>query len=182
MRASGYDRAKLDFYVESRACVEALFRVEKFKGEILDPACGTGTIPKVAHALGFKTCGSDIVDRGFGEVQDFFERYKPTDNIVSNPPYRVIRRFIEHALTLAPKVAVITRVAFLEGQTRYHEFWPKMPFARMWVSAGRVSMPPGGTDVPATNGAIAYAWFVFERGHVGKPEIEWFLAEEASPA
>lgn len=168
MRASGYARAANDFYVESSWFVDALLDVETFTGTTLDPSCGIGTIPKAFHARGLECRGSDIVDRGFGSVADFFSLTDPVDNIVSNPPFSPIERFVEHALTLARrKVVVVARLAWLEGVKRRDGFFRTAPLARVWVSSRRVSMPPGDKDIPARGGSIAFAWFVFEHGHKG---------------
>lgn len=85
----------------------------------------------------------------------------------------MIEQVIDHALLLAErKVALLARLALLEGQKR-RRFLQGTPLARVWVSSRRVSMPPGGTDIEAKGGSIAYAWFVWERGYRGKPEIGW---------
>jgi len=47
------------------------------------------------------------------------------------------------------------------------------PLARVWVSSRRISMPPGGSNIKAQGGAIAYAWFVWEHGYKGKAEVDW---------
>lgn len=174
MRASGYDRADYDWYVEPRWLVDALLDVEQFEGLCWDPACGGGNIPEAIIARGGRCFGSDISNRGYGATGvDFFRG--PGDrahHIVSNPPYGVIEPWIERALSLTTgKVAILARLALLGGQKR--TFFARTPLARVWVSSRRASMPPGGTDVPATGGAIAYAWFVWEHGHVGAPTIGW---------
>ena len=97
---------------------------------------------------------------------DFFSLTNPVDNIVSNPPFSPIERFVEHALTLAwHKVVILARLAFLEGVKRRDGFFRTAPLARVWVSSRRASMPPGGRDI-RRGGSIPFAWFVFEHGHV----------------
>src|SRR6516162_2729991 len=88
-RRSGYPREDKDFYVEPRWVVHRLLDVETFEGSIHDPCCGTGTIPSVCMERGLVATGSDIVDRGFGEVQDLFSRTDPLDNMISNVPYGI---------------------------------------------------------------------------------------------
>jgi hypothetical protein len=174
MRASGYARAANDFYTEPSWIVQALLGVEEFPGVTHDPACGIGTIPKAFHAKGLECGGSDIVDRGFGAVEDFFITSGRVDNIVSNPPFSETERFVERALTIAQhKVAILARLAFLEGVKRRDGFFRRTPLARVWVSSRRVSMPPGGTDIPAKGGSIPFAWFVFRHGFNGEPTIGW---------
>jgi hypothetical protein len=176
-RASGYARAAEDWYVEDRAVVDALIKVERFVGYVWDPACGSGNIPKTFIAAGLTASGSDIADRGYGEQGvDFFTETVPDQNIVSNPPYGIIEPFLKHALLLTHehqgKVAFLARLAFLEGKARQKMF-RETPLARVWVSSRRVSMPPGGTDVPAKGGTTAYAWFVWDHTHSGAPTLDW---------
>lgn len=175
MRASGYDRATDDWYQEPRWIIDALLDVEPFIGSSWDPSCGGGNIPKAIKARGRDCFGSDIVDRGDGRygILDFFLSAKRANNIITNPPYGLIEPYIRHALARASdKVCILARLALLEGIKRQALF-RETPLARVWVSSRRVSMPPGGTDIKATGGTIAYAFFVWEHGYVGKPTIGW---------
>jgi len=174
MRASGYTRVANDWYVEDRRVVDALLDVETFNGECWDPSCGGGNIPMAMRARGISCHGSDIADRGFGATGlDFFETIATAANIITNPPYGVIEPYIRRALEkTTDKVCILARLALLEGMKRQALF-RETPLARVWVSSRRVSMPPGGADIKAAGGTIAYAWFVWEHGHAGKPTLGW---------
>lgn len=175
-------RAANDFYIDGPEATEALLRVERFSGVSWDPACGTGTIPKVMNAAGRDCISSDIVDRGWrgdgfrGLSIDFLNT--PTlviDNIVTNPPFNLAREFIDCALVMAShKVAMLLPFTFLEGQ-RKAEWLKSKPLARVHVFSWRISMPPGelllAGKVKPTGGKKCFAWFVFEHGHVGPPTI-----------
>jgi hypothetical protein len=176
VRDSGYDRAANDWYVEDRRIVDALLNVETFEGESWDPSCGGGNIPMAMRSRGLSCWGSDIADRGFGTTGlDFFHAPDQSENIVTNPPYGVIEPYIRRALTKTTgKVCILARLAFLEGMKR-KPFFETSPLARVWVSSRRVSMPPGGGLVQAKGGTIAFAWFVWEHGYVGKPTVGWVL-------
>jgi hypothetical protein len=100
-RHSGYERQVFDYYREPEWAVDWLLDAQAFAGPILDPACGSGTVPRVCCRRGMTATGSDIVDRGFGSQLDFFDRREPVANIISNPPFRDVERFIRHALSLA---------------------------------------------------------------------------------
>ena len=179
MRASGYARADADWYVEPAWVVDALFAVERFEGVIFDTACGGGRIPERAKAAGYEAVGMDIADRGYGMRGDFllFERADGDEsivNIVTNPPYSLTEQFVRHALSITTgKVAIITRLAFLESQVRRDGLFREHPPARVWVCSKRPSMPPGGTDVPAKGGSVAYAWFVWDRSYKGATTLGW---------
>ena len=174
MRASGYERVASDWYQEPRWAIDALLDVEQFAGRSWDPSCGGGNIPLAMLARGLDCWGSDISDRGFGTTGlSFFDARDRADNIVTNPPYGVIEPYIRHALTLTTaKVAVLARLAFLEGMKR-RKMFHETPLARVWVSSRRMSMPPGGTAIEAKGGAIAYAWFVWDHSHVGAATVGW---------
>lgn len=175
MRASGYARVASDYYVEPRWCVDALLDAESFTGLSWDPSCGEGNIPKAMINRGLPCLGSDIASRGYGETNiSFFDIQKEIDNIISNPPYGIIEKYIYHSLSMAKnKVAILARLALLEGQKR-SQLFTKTPLARVLVSRRRISMPPGGSNIKATGGTVAYAWFVWEQGHAGSPVVGWF--------
>lgn len=174
MKASGYARAANDYYREPPWVVHGLLDVEEFPGLNLDPACGSGTIPRAFLARGLECLGSEKMHRGFGRQGVSFFDYTPdVDNIVSNPPYGVIEQFIGHALQCArSKVAILARLALLEGAAR-QPFLKNTPLARVWVSSRRVSMPPGDSQIEAKGGTVAFAWFVWERGWVGPATVGW---------
>lgn len=175
MRASGYERNADDWYVEPAWAVDSLIQAErKFVGTVLDPCCGGGNIVTRLEMAGIRAFGGDIKPRWSRAVIHSFdgslEGYQP-DSVVSNPPYNLAREFIDCALKhTTDRVCVLLRLAFLEGMKR-REWFGTVPLARVWVSSRRMSMPPGGSDVPAKGGAVAYAWFVFEHGHRGPAQI-----------
>lgn len=182
LRHSDYPRSAHDFYVERPWFVDLLLQVEHFDGVVWDPCCGSGTIPGRLKASGYRTVkASDIVDRGYPgtEVVDFFKTKRRVSCIVSNPPFRLITPWIEHALRSAhSKVAVIAHLTLLEsvgrdgllgGRPGHHP----TPLARVLVSRRRVSMPPGGDPHAKARGAKkAYAWFVWDHAHEGPAVVE----------
>ena len=176
MRASGYERRTDDYYVEPPWIVDARIGVETFGALVYDPSCGAGNIPKRFLAHGIDAVGSDIRDRGYGDTGiDWIQSinvYGATD-IVSNPPYGIAQEWIEHSLTqVAGKVAIITRLAFLES-TKRKTWFRETGLTRVWVSSKRVSMPPGESGIEAKGGAIAYAWYVWEVGYKGLTTLGW---------
>ena len=149
--------------------------VEPFAGLIWDPAAGSGTIPRAARAAGSSNFASDIADHGCGLRQDFLIASAPAEafDIVTNPPFRLARAFVERALTLgATKTAVIFPTARLNA-TRWLE---PLPLAKIYLLTPRPSMPPGEVidrgERPG-GGRTDFAWLVFNRGHCGPPELRW---------
>ena len=177
MKASGYERAADDYYVEPRWAVEAMLdAVGPINGWIWDPACGGGTIPSACASRGIRAIGTDIVQRapGFGRFDFLEETQLRAPTIISNPPFRLAEAFVRHALELrARRVVLLCCLAFLEGRERYRELFEQSPPAEVLVHCRRVSMPPGGTDIPARGGSTAFAWYVWQEGKRGEPVLRW---------
>lgn len=173
-RNSGYQRNANDYYVEPACSVHALFDAEEFVGSIHDPACGGGNIPRIAIERGYEASGSDVVDRGYGERRDFLADGSRYTNIVTNPPFNLATAFTLHALRFSSgKVAILQRLSWLEGQARHDALFKPGHLSRVYVFSKRISMPPGGTDIPAKGGSVAFAWFVFDLQNRGSPTLGW---------
>jgi hypothetical protein len=133
--------------------------------------------------------GSDIVDRGFGEVRDLFSITEPMDNAISNIPYNITapetvgaevmaEKIIRHLLPLVRcKMALILPLTFWESVER-EAFFLEFPPARCWVCTRRPSMPPGRMDSErdqfnaiiqpeSGGGKMPYAWFIWLHGIQG---------------
>ncbi len=183
-------RADNDWYSDPPMATEALLRVETFPGQSWDPACGIGTIPNAMRGHGYDCFASDIVDRGYptAAIIDFLKDEPEgtgidVDHIVSNPPYGIAQAWAEHALSIASsKIALLLPLTFLEGQRRT-PWLESTPLARVHVFSWRISMPPGhllhAGEVKAEGGKKAFAWFVWEHGWFGPPQIR-FLHKEAA--
>jgi hypothetical protein len=183
--AGGIARAEHDWYQDMPEATEALLRAEQFSGLSWDPACGVGTIPHAMMAAGISCIGSDLVDRkpvdlvGF-RTMDFLAEdvaVPRIDNIVSNPPFNVARKFADKALSIAThKVAFLLPLTFLEGQDRTR-WLETTPLARVHVFSWRISMPPGvllqAGSVRAEGGKKAFAWFVWEQGWRGPAQVRF---------
>lgn len=164
------------WYVEPPSAVRALLNAVRFRGTIYDPACGGGNIPLTCIEEGFRAFGSDLVYRGFGEGGLNFLTAPPLvrpDNVIMNPPFKDALAFIQRALEIVDhKVAVFIRLAFLESAKR-KPFFETAPLSRVLVFSDRVSCPPGGTDIKAEGGKVAYCWLVFDKDHSGPPTVGW---------
>lgn len=179
--SSKFERQKDDWYPEPAWCVELLADAEPFADHIWDPCCGKGTIPSVFQARGKRVTGTDIVWRGWGKKParkhglDFLAGapLKASGDIVMNPPYKVLREFIDQALkTGAGKIAVLTRMSFLASAKRY-DWFVQLPVKRVWVLSDRPSMPPGDVAVKATGGMADYCWIILQPGWDKEPRLNW---------
>lgn len=177
-RSSGYEIEEHEWYEEQPACVRALLQAESFDGICWDPCCGGGNIPRMVIEGGGACVGSDLIDRtGEWPVADFFDTMLAppgVQHIICNPPFKLAQKFVERALKLVNgKVAIVQRLAFLEGQERRH-FFAGTGLSQVWVHSRRQSMPPGGGKVKAKNGSTAYAWFVWRPKRPGwEPDGLW---------
>lgn len=165
-----------DYYATEPRAVELLLEQEKFIGPVWEPACGEGHIAKVLKAHGLETYASDLVDRGYGLGGIDFLSYSGSDlccDIITNPPYRYAKEFVEKALEIiAPgrKVAMFLKLTFLEGQSR-RELFRKAPPRTVYVSSARLQCGKNGCFDGSS--MVAYAWFVWAKGYRDAPQIEW---------
>jgi len=171
-----WPRSRQDFYVEPTWCARRLFEVEPFTGLVWDPACGLCTIPKAAREAGLSSYASDIAEEGEGARQDFLTAGPPAApfSVVTNPPFKLAREFVERALILnATKVAILFPVARLNAASRW---LVPLPLARVLLLTPRPSMPPGEAILRGEKpqgGRMDFAWLVFAQGHDGWPQMVW---------
>ena len=57
--------------------------------------------------------------------------------------------------------------------TERREIFDSSPLARVWVFSRRLTMKRGGFEGGETGGMLAFAWFVWDHAHTGKPELGW---------
>ena len=169
------EREVNDYYATEPKAVELLLQKEKFSSIILEPSCGEGHISRVLLDNGYAVKSSDLIDRGFGEVKDFFEVDEFCGDIITNPPYKVALDFVKHSLDIIPegsKVAMFLKLQFLEGKAR-KEFYKENPPKKIYVASGRLNCAKNGKFEEFKSSAVAYAWFMWEKGYQGSPEIDW---------
>lgn len=181
------ERETHDYYATEPKALELLLELEKFSLFIWEPACGEGHLSEVLANHGHKVRSSDIVDRGYPgtEVIDFLNikhedlRDEVRCDIITNPPYKYAKEFVEHALDISmdgTKVAMFLKVQFLEGKAR-RALFEKYPPKMIWVASSRLLCAKNGKFQQMRDGggsAVAYAWFIWEKGYTGKTTIGWF--------
>jgi hypothetical protein len=163
-----------DFDPTPRNAVEALLAVESFPGLVWEPACGDGAICKILEETGHTVRATDLIDRGYGEGnRDFFTEFQTANHIITNPPYKYAEQFVRHSLRLTDgKVAMLLKLQFLEGVKRkklFEEYPPKA----VYVFSHRLKMTREGTGSKKSSSMLAFAWFVWEHGNLGEPNIRW---------
>lgn len=187
------ERHPQDYYATEPKALEKF--LEKFKedGEEVSPivwecACGGGHLVDALHNMGYGVYYTDIIDYGYPDtiLHDFFGELpfdspnkKVNMDIITNPPYSMAKEFIEKALDLVSdnqKVIMLLKLTFLESKKR-RELFEKYPPKYIYVSSSRLQCAKNGDFETYKNGtgtAIAYGWFVWEKGYKGEPVVRWF--------
>lgn len=170
------ERAWKDLYCTNPKAVEELLALETFSNDIWEPCDGLGHISDTLTWHGYEVRRSDIETRGRDINAIDFLTYNGEPwhgDIITNPPYSQATEFIQKALAVVTdgcKVAMWLRLLFLEGKSRKALF-KQYPPKRIWVSSSRI---PCGKNGEFGASVMAYAWYIWEKGHKGETIIKWF--------
>ena len=175
-----YERESNDYYATEPKAAELLLEVEDLHTAIWECACGEGHLAEVFKRHGYTVKATDLIDRGYGcgGVDFLKENIRFYGDIVTNPPYKYAREFVEHAIdTVADgyKVCMFLKLQFLEGKAR-RALFDTYPPKRIYVASGRLLCAKNGDfeKMKAGGGsAVAYAWFVWEKGYTGDTVVKW---------
>lgn len=180
--ASG-ERETNDYYATDGIAIDKLLTKEKPQQNIWECAVGGGDLSNRLKENGYTVIGSDIIQRGGVDfISDFLQADKlPFDrcDILTNPPYKYAKEFVLKALDLlhdGDKCFMFLKLTFLEGKSRFHEIFSHKPPIKVLVFSERVLCAKNAEfEKMRANGgsAVAYAWFVWQKGNYGKTEIEW---------
>lgn len=174
------EREVNDYYATDPKAIDVLLNDTEITltDKLLEPACGEGHLSKRLEEYGFKVVSCDIINRGYGEVKNFFDIKKWDGDIITNPPYKYAQEFVEHALEIIPEnaqVVMFLKLTFLEGQKR-KKLFQKYPPKYVFVSSSRLQCAKNGDFIKYKNGtgtAVAYAWYVWVKGYKGDTTIKW---------
>ena len=135
--------------------------------------------------MGHEVKSYDLIDRGYGEVQDFFKMTEPPFEgdfaIVTNPPYKYAKEFVLHSLDLVPDgslVCMFLKTTFAEGKGRYKGLFSIYPPHKVLQCVERVLCAKNGDfDYMRQHGgsAVSYAWWVWKKGFNGQTTLDWIL-------
>lgn len=169
------EREPNDYYATEPKAIKLLLEEENF-WNVWECACGEGHLAIPLEEIGILGKASDLIDRGYGETEDFL-KFEQTWNgcIITNPPYKYSTEFVEKALNSVEdgqKVAMFLRIQFLEGKAR-QKLFDKFPPKKVYVASGRLKCCINGDFSGTGASATAYAWFVWEKGYYGDTVIKW---------
>ena len=181
---SDYVREERDFYATDPKAIDALYDIlgSDCSSSVWEPACGNGHLSKRIQEIfpSINIYSSDIIQRDYPcEVFDFLKEKRDDRkevDIITNPPYKYALEFVEKGLEHIKdgyKVCMFLKITFLEGQKR-RAFFEKNPPKIVAVFSKRIQVARNGdTEMFKKSSAACYAWFVWEKGYIGKPTIEW---------
>lgn len=169
-----------DYYATEPKAMELLLDVERFSPVVWENAVGEGHLAEILKQRGYTVKCSDIVDRGYSDtrVLDFL-KFNPTKeldlDIITNPPYKYAKQFVEKSLQCVSnghKVAMFLKLQFLEGKER-RKLFNISPPKIIYVASGRLICAMNGEFEKYPSSAIAYAWFIWEKGFKGETVVKW---------
>ena len=174
------EREVNDYYATDSKAIDALLEKATLSHKLWECACGAGDLSKKLVEYGYDVKSTDLIYRGYGMGGvDFLKCEEHFDgDIITNPPYKYAREFVEHALTLIPdgrRVFMFLKLQFLEGKER-RKLFDRGELKTLYVSSSRILCAKNGDfEGMRKNGgsAVAYGWYEFEKGYNGKPSIEW---------
>jgi len=158
--------------------------------QVWEPCAGTGVLAEALRARGHEVTASDIQDWGYGRIgfyADLFSlRRAPCELVVTNPPFSVAHRVVDHLLAVGAR-----RVITLHSWTWYiaggdaGAWWQSAPVTDVLPLQRRISL--WRVDVPLAErkprDPMRYAWYVFEPCARQAPRLQRLLkAQEGAGA
>ena len=185
------EREENDFYATDSYAVLKMankFKELGFHKKIWECACGKGHLSKPLIELGYDVLSTDLIDRGFGEIEDFLQSNREWEgDIITNPPFKNAVDFIEKSMEILKdgrKAAFLLKIQFLETRKRA-EIFKKHGLKAVVVNSERICCAMNGDfdlyfkkkNGKYIGGTQCFAWFIFEKGYEGKPYIDFVLEE-----
>lgn len=175
------ERQSEDFYATDPAVLENLSKKYDIPAVILEPACGSGCLSRWLEEHGHKVYSSDLMDRGYGEQQNFFEMMAVPEDcncILTNPPYKYATEFVLHSLELLQprgQVVMFLKTTFLETERRYNEIFRNTPpkYVFQFIRRAMCAKNADFEEARKMGSAVSYAFFVWERGYKGRTILDW---------
>ena len=175
------EREAHDYYATEPKAIDALLSVVDVPHRVWEPCCGAGHLSRRLVELCHDVVSSDVVDRGYGDVADFFEAELPrgVECIVTNPPYKHLTDFIVRALSLLPVgglLCLFMKTQSLEGKERWERVYRVTPPRFVYQFIARMVCAKNGdfAGMKRRGGsAVSYAWYVWEKWFNGDTILRW---------
>lgn len=177
------ERQNEDYYATDPVAAEWLLKLVNLPQDTVIWECSSGEdhLANVFRKHGYDVRSSDLIKRlETTEQLDFLEQNETFNGaIITNPPYKFAREFVEKAIdtvTDGNLVCMFLKLQFMEGKSR-KKLFEKHPPKNIFVSSSRLMCAKNGNfdEMIAGGGsAVAYAWFIWEKGYKGDTIIKWF--------
>jgi hypothetical protein len=172
-RGSGYERKPNDAYYTDAWVTEALLPyIPSRIVAVWEPAAGQGGIVDVLRNEKFAIRSSDL-SQGY----DFLDSSLDVEAIITNPPYKLTKEFICHALARTQRlrgfVAMLLSTDYDHGKTRRHLFGGCPQFAKKLVLTKRIVWFRPVIASPSSN----HAWFMWDWRQKSMPTIAYYYEE-----
>ena len=174
-----------NFYATDPIAIDKLLTVEEPNKFVWECAAGAGHLAQRLKECGYEVYATDIKERGYelDAVLDFLNAtplsFMGGYDILTNPPYKYAKEFVHKGLELlqdGSKCYMFLKLQFLEGSSRFNELFKDQPPKAVYVFKKRVLCAKNGEFErmkEAGGSAVAYAWFVWQKGFIGKTVIDW---------
>lgn len=176
------ERENDDYYATDPIAIDVLLNDGNIKlsDNVWECSCGEGHLSERIKQYGYNVRSTDLIDRGYGEGGVDFLTYNEQWNgdIITNPPYKYAKEFIEKGLEIVPEgkqVIMFLKLQFLEGKARKKMFELNPP-KYVLVSSSRILCAKNALfdEMKAGGGsAVAYGWYVWEKGYKGNTILKW---------
>ena len=158
-----------DYYATSPQAITLLHKHHLLDKNIpyWECAVGGGNLSKELKRLGYDVeLETDLYDYGYPEATtgiDFLKcKRKFRGNIITNPPYNQINKWIPHQNKLAThKSYIFARIQTIETIKRYENIFKKDPPILICPFVKRIKCYPNNKDTIKSS-AICYAWFIWD--------------------
>lgn len=179
---SNYEREKNDFYATDISAIDMLHKHDLLvDGKYWECACGDGRLSERLKYYGYDVISSDLFDRGYKDGVpniDFLEQTGKYENIITNPPYTLINKFLVKGIELAKhRLYIFARLQTLETIGRYKQVFKNNPPRFVCPFVKRIPCYRGGENNPKfKQSAVAYAWFIWDKTETDKGcEVKWLI-------
>jgi len=175
---SQHEREENDYYATEPKALE-VFPLLGELVEVWECAVGAGHLAKVLKRNKKLARVSDLIDRGYPETEviDFLQyQGKWHGDILTNPPFVLTNQFLKKALEVVDegrKVCMFLPTRYLEGKAR-RKIFDLYPPKIIYVSSSRLCCARNGDFENYNSKAVAFAWFVWVKGHKGRTTLTWF--------
>lgn len=176
-------RQEDDYYATHPQAVRSFLDVLKQDNVQLKPiiwecACGEGHMAEVFKEYGYHVIATDLIDRGYGEVENFLDVSLPVSNvdIFTNPPFKNAEDFAYKGIKLLEgencKLGLFVKIQFLESKSR-KELFKQYPPKYIYVYSERQQCSMNGDFENLKAKTQAYIWIIWEKDFKGETITRW---------